>query len=300
MNSSGVIELFNLDFFITEAWTGFKRSGIMSLVSIGTITVSLVIFGAFLLAVLNIGNVVSQVGSRLEVMTYVDADLSADRLDEMKLKFERLDGVENVKFISKDEAWSSFKSSFAGSLNLDSSIAGNPLPNTFILRVRNVDMVAYVANTASKVPGAEEVRYSGDLADKIRTLAGAVRIGGLILVSLLSFATLLIVVNTIRLTVLARETDISIMKLVGATDSFIKWPFIIEGVIIGLVGSALSVLILFSSYELIASRISEAVPFIPIVFESGSLFVIYGMVALVGTFLGMLGGYISVSKSLKE
>jgi len=292
--------MFNLGFFTGEAWTGFKRSGIMSLVSIGTITVSLTIFGAFLLAVLNIGSVVAQVGSRLEVMAYVDRDFSSAKLTEIETGLSRIEGVENVSFVSKDDAWDAFRKDFGKRLGLDATSVDNPLPHTFVMKVRNVDIVPVVAGMASGISEIDEVRYAGELVERIQTLAQAVRIGGLILVSLLSFATLLIVVNTIRLTVLARETDISIMKLVGATDSFIKWPFIIEGVIIGLIGSALSVSILFSSYEIVASRIAEALPFLPLVFNGSSLFVIYGMVALVGTFLGMLGGYISVSKSLKE
>lgn len=292
--------MFNLDFFITEAWTGFRRSGIMSLVSIGTITVSLIVFGAFLLMVLNFGSVVSQVGSRLEVMAFADKDLNADDLGKMLARLKDIDGVEDVAFISKDDAWAGFKKEFEGRLNLEEAVQNNPLPNTFVLKVRNVDVVQPVADEASKVANVSEVRYSGRIVDRIRTFAAAVRLGGLILVSLLSFATLMIVVNTIRLTVLARETDISIMRLVGATDSFIKWPFIIEGIIIGLIGSGLSVSILFSSYELVASKIMEAMPFLPLVFDFKSLFAIYGMVAVVGTFLGMLGAYISVSKSLKE
>jgi len=292
--------MVNLGFFFGEAWTGFKRSGIMSLVSIGTITVSLIVFGVFLLVVLNIGSVVSHAGARLEVMAYAAGDLSEARLNELEVSLNRLDGVEEVEFISKEDAWEDFTKHFGGRLKLDFSVGDNPLPYTFVIKVRNVDVVSGVAKGASRLKGIEDVRYAGKLVEKIRTLAAAVRVGGLVLVSLLSFATLLIVVNTIRLTVLARETDIYIMRLVGATDSFIKGPFIIEGIIIGIIGSALSVSVLFSSYELVASRIAEALPFIPIVFEGSSLFVIYGMVAVVGSFLGMLGGYISVSKSLKE
>jgi cell division transport system permease protein len=230
----------------------------------------------------------------------VDKDLSDAEVENIGSRLNQITGVEEVNFVAKDEAWKTFKSEFEGKMSLETIVSKNPLPNTFILKVRNVDLVTSVASEASKVVEVDEVRYVGRFVDKIKTLASAVRIGGLILVSLLSIATLLIVVNTIRLTVLARETDIYIMKLVGATDSFIKWPFIIEGIIIGVIGSALSVSILMSSYEFIASRLIEALPFLPLVFDVGSLLSIYALVAIVGTFLGMLGGYISVSKSLKE
>jgi len=232
-----------IEFFISEAWTGFRRSGIMSLVSIGTITVSLVIFGAFLIAVLNLGSIVSTIGSRMEVIAYVDKDLTDHDASIIKAKLSIM-GVEKVEYVPKDAAWESFSENFASGVNLKKVISKNPLPNTFIITVRNSDLVPAVASEVSNIPDIDEVRYSGKLVERISIFAHAVRLGGLILVILLSFATLLIVVNTIRLTVLARETDIYIMRLVGATDSFIKWPFIIEGVIIGILGSVFSICIL--------------------------------------------------------
>jgi cell division transport system permease protein len=120
------------------------------------------------------------------------------------------------------------------------------------------------------------------------------------LVLLLSLATLLIVVNTIRLTVLARETDIYIMKLVGATNNFVKWPFIIEGVVIGLIGGLISFIVLKFSYQEVTIRISQALPFLPIVSDSALLWLIYLTMILGGMALGMIGGYISISRALKN
>lgn len=289
----------SIEFFTSEAWTGFRRSGIMSLVSIGIITVSLVIFGAFLIAVLNLGSIVSSMGSRMEVIAYVDKDLTDHSASILQVKLSRVSGVEEVKYVPKDAAWESFSQNFVSGLNLKKIVSKNPLPNTFIIVVRNSDLVPKVASQVSKMEDIDEVRFSGKLIEQISSFAHAVRLGGLILVSLLSFATLLIVINTIRLTVLARETDIYIMRLVGATDSFIKWPFVIEGVIIGILGSTFSICILFFSYGSVIFKIQEALPFLPLVVSQRELCLIYGMVAIVGTFLGMLGGYISVSKSLK-
>ncbi len=116
---------------------------------------------------------------------------------------------------------------------------------------------------------------------------------------LISFATLLIVVNTVRLTVLARETDIYIMKLVGATNNFVKWPFIIEGVMIGILGGFFSFLVLKFSYDAVILRISRALPFLPIVSDQRMLTMIYVVMVAGGTALGMVGAYISVSRVLK-
>ncbi|MBU0574412.1 MAG: FtsX-like permease family protein, partial [Candidatus Margulisbacteria bacterium] len=113
-------------------------------------------------------------------------------------------------------------------------------------------------------------------------------------------ATLLIVVNTIRLTVLARTTDIEIMRLVGATNSFIRWPFVIEGVLIGIIGGVIGTMILKSSYDTMSAQLIKALPFLPVVISPGILKTIYISVGLTGALLGMIGGYISVSGILKR
>jgi cell division transport system permease protein len=215
-------------------------------------------------------------------------------------KIERLRGVTNVKYMSKDEAWRKFKNEFGEKLSLDAAMTDNPLPDTFIIEVEVPELVTSVAKQVANMPSVTEVRYSGKLLEQIQSLASAVRIGGLIMVCMLSVATLLIVINTIRLTVIAREKDISIMKLVGATNSFIKWPFIIEGIIIGIIGSAFSFAILKASYDVIMFQLAYSLPFLPIINNFGILLPIYMIVGCVGILLGMLGGYISVSKSLKE
>jgi cell division transport system permease protein len=113
-------------------------------------------------------------------------------------------------------------------------------------------------------------------------------------------ATLLIVVNTIRLTVLARQAEIEIMRLVGATNSFIRWPFIVEGILIGIIGGSLSLIVLKLSYEAVTFRLLLALPFLPVIANKGILTFIYSLVGVMAVFLGSLGGYLSVSKILKD
>lgn len=292
--------LNSLEFFVAEAWTGFRRSGIMSLVAVGIITVSLVIFGVFLIAILNLNNIMGAIGSKMDVVAYVNDNLDDFKVNGLTLEMERIVGVESIKYVPKDEAWKNFKSDFQEKLDLAAVVNENPLPNAFIVKLKTPQLMDSVAKQIANIGIVSEVRYSGRLAERVESLSMVVRIGGLILVLLLGLATLLIVVNTIRLTVLARQTDISIMKLVGATDSFIKWPFIIEGILIGVIGSALSFIILKFSYDTLVTRLMTALPFLPLVNNQTQLTVIYAVVATVGTCLGMFGGYISVSRSLKE
>lgn len=292
--------LNSVEFFVSEAWTGFKRSGIMSFVAVGTVIVSLTIFGVFLMGVVNIGSIVGTISSNVQISAYVDRSLDKYEIDSIVNRISALRGVSDVKYVSRIDAWEKFKQEYGGSMKLEDVVSDNPLPDTFIVTVQIPELLPTVAKQVSGMPSIAEVRYSGKLIEQVESLASAVRIGGLILVCMLSVATLLIVINTIRLTVIAREKDISIMKLVGATDAFIKWPFIIEGVIIGVIGSIFSFVILKVSYDLVFMQMSQALPFLPLIGDQKHLIAVYLIVGCVGVFLGMIGGYISVSKSLKE
>jgi len=290
----------NVEFFLVEALRSFRRGALMSFVAIGTITVSLVIFGMFLLLIVNLGNVIGTVSSKMDLAVYVDKDLSLEEAGALQVQLSKIAGVERVDFISRAEAWRDFQKEFSSKLDLSQILSENPLPHTFSLKIRTPELLPLVAKEVSRIPVISEVRYSGQLIAQIKSLVDAVRIGGVALVILISFATLLIVVNTVRFTVLARETDISIMKLVGATDTFVKWPFIIEGVLFGVIGGLLSALILKIAYEAVVLRVSSALPFFPVVSNKFMLTFIYLVMIIGGTLVGLLGAYISVSRVLKS
>jgi len=289
-----------VEFFVVEALRNVRRSWLMSFVAIGIVTVSLFIFGLFLLLVVNLGNTVAEVGSRLDLIAYTDRNLTDQDAGVLQSRISQITGVTKVSYISREEAWKNFREDFSQKLDLAEVTRNNPLPNSFAIEVRTPELLPAVAQSVARFPEIDEVRYSGKLMSQMETLISAVRIGGAVLIFLLFFATLLIVVNTIRLTVLARETDIYIMRLVGATNSFIRWPFVIEGILIGVFGSVLGILILKTSNDAVTFRIQSALPFLPIVRDSNILNIIYVMVLLSGILLGMLGGYISVSRLLKE
>ncbi|KAF0134325.1 MAG: cell division transport system permease protein [Candidatus Saganbacteria bacterium] len=292
--------LTNLEFSVVEALRSIRRSGLMSLVAIGIVTISLTVFGIFLLFAINLGNMVSFMGTRLDIVAYVDRDLNQDSAQILETAISQIPGVDKVNYIPKDQAWKTFREEFGAKLDIADVVKENPLPNAFAVRVRTPDILPRVAEQVARFSDVSEVRYSGKLIKQIQNLVDAVRIGGAVLSILLFFATLLIVVNTIRLTVLARETDIYIMRLVGATNSFIRWPFVIEGILMGILGGILGVIILRFSYDAVLLRVKSALPFLPVVADSGLLTFVYVCIGISGVMLGMLGGYISVSRILKE
>jgi len=290
--------LGDIEFFIVEAFRGIKRSGLMSLVAIAIVT--LFIFGFFLIFISNLGHIASNIGTRLDMVAYVDRDLSSDSSSRLQLSIARINGVDEVRYVSKQEAWRNFKEDFGGRLNLDDVVDANPLPNFFAIRVRSPELLPDIAKQVAGFSAIDEVRYSGKLIKQMESFIEAVRIGGAGLVILLFTATLLIVVNTIRLTVLARSTDIYIMKLVGATSSFLRWPFVIEGIIIGVLGGSIGLVALKTLYEVILERVQTALPFLPVISSGPMLTLIYSTVVVAGILLGMFGGYISISRILKD
>jgi cell division transport system permease protein len=289
----------NLEFFIVEAFRSFYRGALMTMVAVITITISIVIFGTFVLSVLNLGNLVGNVSSGLDIAAYIDKPISLEEAGKVQIELSKIPGVAKVDFVSRTEAWENFQNEFQHSLNLSEVVQGNPLPHTFIVKVKHPDLLAQVAKIISLNPQIDDVRYSGELVKQMQSLINAVRVGGAALVILISIATLLIVVNTIRLTVLARSTDIYIMKLVGATDAFVKWPFIIEGVMIGLFGGLFSFILLKFSYDAVVKKVVQTLPFIPMVTDAKVLFFIYLVMVIGGMAMGMLGAYISVGRVLK-
>ena len=292
--------LSDLEFFVSEALVGMKRSGLMTFISIATITVSLIIFGFFLLLSSNFNNLANLISSKLEIRVYLKDTLTKREIINFENELRKIKEVKKIVFVDKEQAWQNFQQNFKN-INLNDLIESTPLPNSFsILLEHNENIVDIAQHIRGYTDYVEDVNYGGAIAKNISVFANFVKLGGLGVVLLLSLATLLIIVNTIRLTLIARQDEITIMRLVGATKAFIKIPFIIEGLFIGIIGAILSILFLKTTYGFIAMQIQDNISFFPLVFEESKLNYLYFMVGISGTFLGFLGAYISVSKSLKK
>lgn len=294
------MNLRNIEFYLREAFVDFWRSGLMSLVAVATVTVSLIVFGTFLMLVINLNNLVASLSSKLEIMSYLKDGLSNTEVDVLRSRILELPAVSEVSYLSRDQAWQSFKEIFGSRLNLDEVEMTNPLPDSLVIRVKDVSAIDNAAKKIAELAGIDEVRYGGRLAARIEVFNKAIHRGGWLLIILLVVATLLIIVNTIHLTVMSRQREITIMQLVGATDSFIRWPFIIEGLIIGFLGAVLALIVLEALNQTLILKLRAVLPFLPIGFSTLQLVGILGSVALSGMGLGVLGGYISVSQSLKR
>ena len=275
-----------------------RRSGIMIFISIATIAVSLIVFGIFLLITVNMNNLADFISSKLELRVFLKHNLSTEELQILQRRIATMTDVKQVVYIDHETAWKQFQDNFK-TMDLSDLLEQNPLPDSFRIYLEKNDQIPVLARYLRSFPEVEEVSYQGAIAHRIELFSKFTRVAGLTLVILLTIATLLITVNTIRLTVIARQNEITIMHLVGATHTFIQWPFIIEGLIIGISGASIAVIVIKFFYLFFSIRFQTAIPYVPLVFDSLTLNLIYGFVALMGACLGVLGAYISVSKSLK-
>jgi cell division transport system permease protein len=270
----------------------------MTVIATSTIAISLFVLGVFLLIFFNLHNLLSTLNTKLDIVAYLKAGTSLQQIDGLQSQLPAITGVKKIEFVSKEAAWETFKEDHA-TLRLDDYVEGNPLPDSFKIEVKDLSYIHLVANKLSALEVVEDVRYGGDIAERVAHVTRIISSAGSILVIMLGLSTLMIVVNTIRLTVIARENEINIMQLVGATRSFIKRPFILEGIYIGLMGALLALTGLKIGYDLTMINIQKYLPFVPVNLNVKEVNIIFGTVVITGILLGWIGGFVSVSKSLK-
>lgn len=288
------------EYFIQEVFLSLKRNNWMSAASIGTVAVSLFVLGVFLILVLNMNRLASSLESQVQISVYLADDLKKADRDDLALDIKNMQGIESIKFVSRDEA----KERLAQRLGdqkylLDALGEQNPLPDAFELTVKQPDMVETAAKAIEKMPGVEAAKYGQDVVENLFAITRLMRIFGVALMLLLAGATLFIISNTIRLTVFARRKEIAIMKYVGATDWFIRWPFLLEGIVLGFVGGIIAALVLRSFYAAMAAKIYDTLAFFPLMPQYP--FMNYVAIAIIfsGMAIGAIGSTISLKRFLK-
>ena len=211
-----------------------------------------------------------------------------------------MQGIETVKYVSRDEAKSRL-SERLGDQNylLDALGDKNPLPDSFELTVAHPDMVETAAKAIEHMNGVESAKYGQDVVEHLFDITRLMRIFGVALMVLLAGATIFIISNTIRLTVFARRREIAIMKYVGATDWFIRWPFLMEGVVLGFAGGIIAAIALRSFYAAMAAKIYNTLAFFPLMPQYPFMNYVTVAIILSGMVIGAIGSTISLKRFLK-
>lgn len=286
-------------YFLKQAIVNLGRNALMSIASIGILTVSLLILGGFILSAASINQLIGGLESQLEIMVFLKDSVSADEIKGMQADLQKLPDISEVNFISKDKAFKRLKEQMGNKGAVLEEITGNPLPNAFEVKAKVPEKVGALADMLVKQPQVEEVKYGKEVVKKLFAFTRVVRIIGVLVMFILSLATVYIIVNTIRLTVFNRRREVQIMKLVGATNWFVRWPFMLEGVLLGFIGALVAVVILHYSYIIIISKLQSQLPFLPLGGVNADILSLSYWLFLIGIILGSVGSIISLRKFLR-
>jgi cell division transport system permease protein len=285
--------------FVREALANIRLNRTTTVIAVATTAFTLACFGVFLLLYLNLRAMATSLQSDLKVVVYVKDGTPPPGVSELQALLKADPGVQTLTYVSKEQALADFRAQFPEESHLLQGLGENPLPASFIITLapayRSPDAVRRWADRLKSAPGVEQVQYSRDWIDNLNTIVGYLELAAVGIGTVLSAASVTIIASTIRLTLYARRDEIEIMRLIGATGSFIKIPYLIEGAMLGVMGGAVSLAILRGGFELFNARLGMPGRFLGI--DSGVHFFSGQVAALIlaaGLLLGFVGSVVSV------
>ena len=294
------MKLQTIEYYFREVLVSMIRNRWMTFASIGTVAVSLFVLGVFLILVMNMNKMASSLESQVQISIYINDNLPEQGRKDIERMTRDLKSVSAIEYVPREKALKILRERLGENKKiLDALGDSNPLPNSFLVTVKSADDVKKTAAAIADLYGVDEVRYGQDVAANLFEMTHLLRLFGIILMALLMGATVFIISNTIRLTVFARRKEIAIMKYVGATDWFIRWPFILEGVAIGIIGGGVSALALRSFYSAMTAKIYESLAFFPMVEQYPFMHYVTTALICAGILIGMLGSTVSLKRFME-
>ena len=293
------MRLSTLDFIFREAAANVRRNALMSLACVTTVAVTLGFSAFVVLGFRNAENLLRQVAQELVVATYLKTDVTPQ---QRKVVGRRIAHIRHVQgrpiLVSKEHAWRSFSATIPDSLK--GEVDGNPLPDTFMITVDTPSHVAIVARRIERMPEVDRVNAPYLEAQRASAILRFTRLATTAVTLLLILVTAFLVMNTIRLTLYARRHEIRVMQLVGATNGYIRAPFILEGLALGAIGGAAACGIVAAGYPYLLHLVHRALAFdLPLINPGRQLLPFYGQIAATGAAVGALGSLVSVRKFLR-
>lgn len=292
----------SLKYLTHEGFRNVWVNRLMSLASVTVLMACLIIMGAGIMIYFNINNVVDKVQSQNVVMVYVADDASEDETTQIGTSLEGISNVESCEFVPKEVAFQEQIQSMGGDAALFEGFDEIPLPDTYKVTVKDLSQFENTVSQIKQINKVDSVRENSDLASKLLSLRHAVSIVSVGLVVMLFLVALFIISNTIRITMFSRKLEISIMKAVGATNWFIRWPFMIEGMILGTISGIVSLGVLWGLYavaEKVFAQTLSLIGFSLVPFSEYWWQILLVFVAI-GLFTGGFGSLVSMAKYLKE
>ena len=292
--------LSNIKYFVVQGAKGLFSNRLMTLASVGIVVASLFLFGFFLILGANLNYISEQIKEQCEINVYLPKDTDRDTVREIGSKLSEIDGVKEARLYTKEERFQNYRDSIYSDQAdvIDTLEQDNPLRDAYILELENVEEADAVAAAAAEVEGIEEVKNSQYIFQQIISITNGIRHASIWLVVILAIISVFIISNTIKLGMFSRRKEINIMKFVGATNWFIRFPYMIEGMLLGLIGAAVSAVIIILGYNAIYPALIEFLGILELIEVSSVVpMIIWSFIAL-GMGIGIIGSYMSIRKHL--
>lgn len=290
----------SLKYLTKEGFRSVWVNKLMSLASIAVLMACLVIIGLGAMIFFNINALLDSVENQNVIIAFAQNDATDEDVSIIGNKIKALDNVEDCIFVPKDDALLEQRESMGADAALLDGLEENPLPDAYKVVVKDLNKFGDTVSQLKAIDGVQRVRESSDVAAKLVNIRKAVTIISVGIVALLFIVSLFIISNTIRITMFSRKLEISIMKAVGATNWFIRWPFMIEGVNLGVISCLVSFVVLIGIYSGVQYTCSGLIDQFKLVNFWDYAWYILGIFAAIGIFTGSVGSLISMSKYLKE
>ena len=294
------MKINTINYFIVDALKSIKRNITVSFAAMLTVLVTFFVLGTFTLVGLNFNKTIEDVADKIEIKVYLQDDIKLVNQREVEIKLSEQDGVKAVTYESKDEAFTKLKKDLEGNSGMleGYSLENNPLASTYIVTLEDASYASNVTKAVEDMTGVESVTNQQELIEKISRVVDFVQILGVILFFVFIGVSIFLIMNTIKLAVYSRRREVGIMKFVGATDWFIRWPFVIEGIIIGAIGSLLATAVLYFIYRGVFGFIASNLLIANLVPVSFVLTTLLGGFLLGGILVGAIGSIAALRKFL--
>lgn len=291
------MKISTVNYFIGDAFKSFKRNKTISIATIITVLVTFIVLGVFSLVAENLNLAIGGLEDKIELVVYLDNDITPIDKKEIQVKINSQQGVKEIQYESREDAFKKLQENNAGILK-GYTLEKNPLPASYIVKLEDISYAPAIREAVKDLDGVESVSDEQESIDTIQSVIKFTKIIGTGLFIILIGVSIFLIMNTTKLTVYARRKEVGIMKFVGATDWFIRWPFIIEGILIGLIGTFLSIIALYFLYKFVISFIAARVIILNLIPVSYVFTSLLWKFVIGGVLIGGCASYLALRKFL--
>lgn len=294
------MKINTINYLIKDAFKSLKRNKTISIASVITVIITFFVLGVFVLVAQNANQMIAGLEDKIEIQVYLKDDIKLIDQREIQVKLKEQDGVQSIEYESAEDAYNKVLKSNPEFLK-GYTLEKNPFPASYIVKLSDADKITKVSKAIDKMTGVESVESQKNIVATMQKVIKVVKAVGSVLGIILAAVSVFLIMNTTKLTVYSRRREVGIMKFVGATDWFIRWPFIIEGMVIGLVGALLSSLLLYIGYYFALKGIGSSFLMMSFSFVSSS-YILTNVIFMFmggGLIIGGIASYLALRKFLK-